>query len=113
MANGNTYAWSFPSLETYNNEGGQANVVFVVNWCLTATDPTQAYSTRRCGAQQIAPYVSGSQFIPFQDLTPTIVEGWMVDALTSSTYNALTASLDAALDDLINPPTRVLPPPWS
>lgn len=109
-----SYNWAFECLETIPHIGGQENVVYIVHWRLYGNRDTDSgsYSTNLFGAQQVAPYVSGSPFIPFDQLTENEVTGWVLDAMGPK-YGELTASLTQMIDDMINPPTLILPPPWT
>ena len=110
MSTENTYTWEFPSLQTLTQYEGVENVVYVAHWTLTAT--TGSYQAQRYGSQQIAPYVSGSQFIPFNELTKATMSIWVMDAMGTASYNLLTESLDNAIYNLIYPTTQTLSPPW-
>ena len=113
MANGNVYNWEFPLLRVYLNQESQQDVVYGVQWKLTATDPTATYSASLQGSQKITPYVSGSSFVPFAELTKPLVQGWLLDALGTASYDIITSKLDAAVEISGQPPTSVvLPPPW-
>lgn len=71
-------------------------------------------ATCRQGSQQLTPYVSGSPFVPYDQLTKPMVEGWLLDAMGASSYNTLTASVDYTLEQAAIPPTSIsLPPPWT
>lgn len=66
---------------------------------------------KKCSRYGTASFDSeGQSFIPFQDLTETIVAGW-VEASTD--FTELDASLDRQLKDLVNPETFVTQAPWS
>lgn len=109
-----TYSWSFECLETIPHSGGQENVVYVVHWRLYGNRNTESgsYSSDLFGAQQVAPYVSGTPFIPFESLTQEDVTSWVLYAMGPK-YGELTSSLNQRIDDMINPPTVILPPPWN
>lgn len=109
-----TYNWTFEALETIPHVGEQQNVVYIVHWRLYGNRDTESgsYVTDLFGAQQVAPYVVGSPFIPFDSLTKEDVTGWVLDAM-GSRYGELTASLSQRIDDMISPPIVLLPPPWT
>lgn len=66
---------------------------------------------KKCSRYGTASFDSeGQSFIRFQDLTETIVAGW-VEASTD--FSELDASLDEQLEDLVNPKIIVAPLPWS
>ena len=109
-----TYSWNFDALETIPHVGEQQNVVYIVHWRLYGNRDTESgsYVSDLFGAQQVAPYVAGSPFIPFDSLTKEDVTGWVLDAM-GPRYGELTSSLNQRIDDMISPPTFILPPPWT
>ena len=109
----NTFSWDINSLETFPTQSGHENVVYVVHWHLYGTDQTQTYRAERYGMTQVAPYVSGSPFIPFNELTQEEVSSWVIDAMGTQSYYELTGSIDQRLYELANPPTVTLTPPWA
>lgn len=108
-----TYTWNFEALETFPSYNGQQNVVYLVHWRLYANRTTDSgsYNTDAFGVQKVAPYTGGAPFIPFENLTETDVTGWVLDAM-GPRYGELTASLNTRINDIINPPTLILGPPW-
>jgi hypothetical protein len=108
----NTYHWTFPAIQVYPSQFGHANVVYVVHWNLEGRDETQAFTSNRYGMQQVAPYVSGSEFVPYENLTPAIVAGWVTSSMGDEVYGAITASINERIAALQAPTFEVLPPPW-
>jgi hypothetical protein len=81
-----TYAWTFPTLQTYTQQNGLENVVYVVHWYYTGTREvvSSSYSHQTFGAQTIAPFVSGSRpFIPYEQLTEAMVQEWVEESIAS------------------------------
>lgn len=109
----NTYTWKIEALDTFPSFEGQQNVVYIIHWRLYGSRYTESgsYESNIFGTQQVAPYISGSPFIPFQDLTQENVTGWLLDAMGPK-YGELTASLNQTIENMINPPIITLPPPW-
>ncbi len=109
-----SYNWSFEALEAIPFSYGHQNVVYNVHWRLYGSRQTESgsYVSDFFGVQALSPYVSGSPFIPFENLTSEIITGWVLDSMGDK-YGNLTASLNQRIDDLINPPTLVLLPPWT
>jgi hypothetical protein len=108
----NTYAWVLPQgcLETAPSADGLTDVVQRVNWRRSATTffggeeiYTDIYGQYACGAP------SPDDFTAYADLTQADVEKWLEDGLDVA---ALDASLDAQLENIINPKIVVLPNPW-
>ena len=99
------YNWTFPAFDTAILEDGEANVIKVVHWRLSATDgenTAESYGT----ASMEAP---GPVFTAFEDLTKEVVEGWVAAVLD---VDALKTRLDAQLDALANPVSVTMPAPW-
>jgi len=109
-----TYKWSFPALDvTYNEIDPQTgkpvrNAVNTVHWVYTAKDgdyTSTMYSTVGLPAP-------GQPFVDYSDLTPEIVEGWVVSALGEATVEEMKASLAGSIESQKAPKGGVLPPPW-
>jgi len=103
------YTWSFPALDVTYDEDGLTNVVNTVHWIYTAKDgdyTATTYSTVGLPAP-------GQPFIDYNELTPEIVEGWVVGALGEETVDAMNASLAANIESQKTPKGGSLPPPWT
>ncbi len=109
----NTYHWTFPAIEVYPTQFGQQNVVYVVHWNLEGRDETEAYSSNRYGMQQVAPYVSGSEFVPYDSLTPELVAAWVTSSMGDEVYGTITGSINDRIEAQKAPSSAILPPPWS
>lgn len=112
----NTYTWSFPTLQTYVHQDGFENVIYIVHWYYTATcDPSSgSYSYQTFGAQQIAPFVSGSRpFIPFDQITEADITSWVEESIGPEKLAEMRLGMDTQIENLINPPIALLPPPWT
>ena len=102
----NLKTWDCKSVEVYVQESGNSDVVYNVNWrvnCVSdvAKPDGEFYSSSVYGSQVI-PAPSGT-FIPFKDLTESIVEGWTKAALGEEQVAELYAGLDAQIEAEINP----------
>lgn len=108
-----TYNWNFNPLESYPTSAGESDVVFMAHWQLYAS--TGSYSASAIGTQTVAPYEEGQPFTPFNELTYEQVKGWVLDAMNANdpnTVNNLYASLEAQIQNQINPPVLVQQAPW-
>jgi hypothetical protein len=108
-----TYAWIFNPLECYPEKDGYADVVFKVCWQLTAVeqvDPETRYTAIASGMQQV-PLPSGS-FIPYDQLTFEIVQGWVETAMGPYALESLQQSLATEIENQKNPPVVALQAPW-
>lgn len=103
-----SYAWSFPTLDVVYSEDGFSNVVQTVHWIYTAKDGEYTASTY----STVSLPAPGQPFINYNNLTPAIVEGWVVNTLGQETVNAMKASLAANIQDQKTPKSGSLQPPW-
>lgn len=104
-----TYTWNFNPLECYPTSSGETDVVFLVHWQLYAN--TGSYNASCIGTQNV-PLPSGSVFIPFEQLTKDVVQGWVETAMGPAQVGAMTASLATQIANQINPPVLILSAPW-
>jgi hypothetical protein len=108
----NTYTWQFTNLDVLNNGGGYTNMVQRVNWVLTATDASTSHSAELPGATNLPSYNPDSgSYIPFQNLTPQIVEQWVLSVIGSD-YDAFKIRLDAEVQEKANANSKPVNPPW-
>jgi hypothetical protein len=96
-----TYNWEINPLDAYPTHGGEADVVFSAHWQLNASSGSlensgSLYTAIELGSQPIT-YHSGSEFIPFNELTLEIVQGWVEEGMGETQVNNIlnTAAKDA------------------
>lgn len=102
------YSWFFPTLDVTYNEDGLSNVVNTVHWVYTAVDgqyTANVYNT-------VSLSDPGQPFIEYDDLTPSIVEGWVVSTLGDEQILAMQLALADNIALQKNPVQGSLPPPW-
>ena len=104
MAN---FQWVIPqdAMITAKHIDGLTDVVVTVNAFRMITDGTTSTQIPVCVG--LTPPTEG--FVPYQDLTQEIVEGWLNQG---TDVVALDAELAEQLDNIINPKTVVLPNPF-
>jgi hypothetical protein len=107
-----TYFWTINPLECYPTSSGEIDVVFTAHWQLHANEEVNGttYSATNIGTQSI-PLHSGS-FIPFEELTLPVVQGWVEESMGEDQVNNLKASLAQQIQNQINPPVVTLQSPW-
>jgi hypothetical protein len=106
-----TYQWAVNSMTAYPEAEGETNVVFSISWVLSATDGT--YNSAAYGSVDTT-YVAGSPFIPYNELTLPIVNGWVADALGPDGIAKAQADCDAAIAAQQDTSKPVTPPlPWN
>lgn len=104
MAN---FQWVIPqdSMVTAKNLDGLTDVVVTINAYRQITDGE--YMAQNPVSLGLVPPTEG--FVPYQELTQAIVEGWLNAGID---VEALDAQLVITLDNIINPKTIVLPNPF-
>lgn len=105
-----TYSWSFPTLDVVFDEGTMQNVVQTAHWIYTATDGM--YTASNYGSIGLSP-PNPSDFVPYEQLTPSIVEGWVQSAMGQEQIDAMNTSLSNNIAAQKNPTSGPLPPPWN
>jgi hypothetical protein len=108
------YQWSFGPLESYPTASGHTDVVFLVHYQMTATtgsDEMGYYESRIINVVPLT-LTTGSVFIPYQDLTLEIVQGWVESTLGPQEVEAIYTGLADDINNQINPRTVALPAPW-
>jgi hypothetical protein len=108
-----TYNWTINPLECYPTSLGETDVVFTAHWQLHATETVddKTYNVTSIGTAPI-PLQSGSAFIPFNELTLDIVQGWVEEALGEERVEAMKVGLAQQIENKINPPVITLTSPW-
>ena len=107
----NTYAWNCKTVDVYPTYESESDVVYNVHWRLTATsDQDDAegnpYTASVYGTQTVSLEDIGTGFVPFDDLTESIVEGWTETAMGEDEVQAMKDELDANITEQITPTTE-------
>ena len=99
--------WVIPqdAMVTAKQIGTEVDVVIQVNAFRMITDGTTSTQIPVCVG--LTPPTEG--FVPYQDLTQEIVEGWLNE---NTSVPELDAELAIQLDNIINPKTVILPNPF-
>jgi hypothetical protein len=102
-----TIDWKVNDVESVIADGGVTNV----KWQCSATDGEQAYAVNG-GEATLEPDATASDFISYDDLTESVVMGWVKDSLgeeeVASIEEVLTAKVTAQMS-----PTSQTGLPWS
>ena len=106
----NTYTWIISQMNCYPSVDNLNDVIFCIHWRRSATTIVneKEYYTDIYGAftcEQPNP----QDFTPYNDITYDQVCGWLNAGLPVAEMDA---SLDVALENLINPPVVTLPLPF-
>ena len=105
-----TYTWQFPTLYVYPTYQTVTNAVFSVEWQLIGDDGAGHVATAS-GIQALGPIDTGN-FIPFANLTKSIVQSWVEAQMGSTVVNGKRTALDQQIANQIAPAVRVALPPW-
>ena len=106
-----SYQWSVNSMTAYPEYAGETDVVFSISYVCSATDGT--YNSAAYGSVDTT-YVAGSPFIPYNELTLPVVNGWVADALGPDGIAKAQADCDAAIAAQQDTSKPVTPPlPWN
>ena len=100
------YTWGVAQMERHTADG----VVYTVHWTVTANDGI--YSASGYGSIGLEPPEPDSM-IPYADLTPELVIGWVQDKLGGTEkVDEIQAALQAQIDQQ-RTPTTAQGVPWS
>ena len=106
----NSYSWDIPELECYPDYEGKNNVVYCIHWRRTATDGA-GHLAEVYGSQPITVDITDG-FVPVENLTKAVVEGWLETSLGEERINELTAILDNTLAEQVSPKMVSVTPAW-
>lgn len=100
------FKWVVTQLDTKPQFGNLLDVVSIVHWRRSATNGnfnSEIYGTLSCATP------SETDFTAYPDLTLAEVESWLESGLD---VNEIDSSLEASIQNKINPPIVTLPLPW-
>lgn len=100
------YKWTISALDTLRSANGLSDIVQVIHWRYIAKEDT--YYTETYGAVSLDP-PEAENFTAFNDLTEEQVVAWLSNKLD---VPAMQLQLQKSLEELKNPPTATLSPPW-
>jgi hypothetical protein len=108
-----TYTWTINALVGYPTFEGETDVVTRASYTVLGDDGeghTADYSN-----WQETPLDPAAPFIPYPDLTPEIVTGWVQAGLGADKIAAIEESLAIQIQRQVTPPPEpeVLPLPWA
>ena len=105
------YTWDVKTVDVKEIEGN-ADTVFNVHWRLNAEDDANTVKDMQDDDIPATASVYGTQtldtsdlsdFTSFADLTVSDVQGWVEAAMGEEEVTNMKASLDAQIDELVNP----------
>lgn len=95
-----TYDWNCKTVDVHPTEEGLTDVVYNVHWTVTGTK--EEYKASNMGTQ-IIKLNSGSDFIPFEDLTNEIVTQWTKEAIGEENISIIESNIAYEISELENP----------
>lgn len=104
-----TYTWMFEALDVFPTQQAFNNVVNAMHWRLIADD-ANGHTAQAYGLQTAGPLNPGD-FIPYNQLTAQIVQGWC-ETQMGSELSQVKAQLVGQINQQINPTTITLETPW-
>jgi hypothetical protein len=102
--------WTIEQMQCFPSLDGKQNVVYVVNWLLTATQDehtVQIYNTANLE------YAPGSPYTEYDKLTPEQVLGWVKNALGNDQVHAYEVEADELLAKKAAPQLVTNGLPWA
>jgi hypothetical protein len=112
-----TYSWNFWQFSAYPEIDGYTDVVFQVNYNYIGTSdvpkPDGGFYSASWGGSQAFQYQEGTPFVPFNELTPEIVTGWMEATISPEQFAKMQANIVSNIQDAITPQVVNLPAPWT
>tara|TARA_X000001388_G_scaffold75336_1_gene69903 strand:- start:722 stop:1042 length:321 start_codon:yes stop_codon:yes gene_type:complete len=102
-----TFTWSINTLDRNTADG----IVFTAHYSVDAADDT--YSSGAYGSIGLEAPAEGDEVIPYSDLTPEVVIGWVQEKIGGADKVAeIEAALQAQIDEQ-RTPTKASGIPWS
>jgi hypothetical protein len=93
--------WNCKTVDYYNHEhNGHEQVIYNVHWRVTKEDDEfigSSYGTQSLNTEDI------QDFIPFDEVTSEMVEGWVKNAMGEEEVSNIESSLDQQIEDQKNP----------
>ena len=107
----NTYDWDCKTVDVHPTYESETDVVYNVHWRISAESSKThevdgeevPYTASVYGTQSLSLEDIGTDFIPFADLTNTIVTDWVEGIMGEEEVANLKYNLDAKINDEINP----------
>ncbi len=98
--------WNCKTIDVYTHEhNGHEQVIYNVHWQVSKKDGE--YSASNYGTQPLNTE-NIQDFIPFDDVTSEIVEGWAKDAMGEDRVAAIEESLDKEIESKKNPTSKTI-----
>lgn len=98
--------WNCKTIDVYTHEhNGHEQVIYNVHWRVTKEDgdySASEYGTQPLNTEDI------QNFIPFDEVTSEIVEGWVKDVMGEEKVSDIENSLDQQIEKEKNPSSETI-----
>ena len=98
--------WNCKTIDVYTHEhNGHEQVIYNVHWRVEKEDgeySASSYGTQPLNTEDI------QNFIPFDEVTSEIVEGWVKDAMGEEKVSEIEESLDQQIEKEKNPSSETI-----
>jgi len=98
--------WNLKNVQVYNTLDGNSDVIYLVNYNVTATDGNG--SVYVLPKEATIDTSSITDFVPFADLTEAIVIGWVETDLGTDGVAAIDQEAEDALSNMLNTSVKTL-----
>jgi hypothetical protein len=105
-----TYTWEFPRFSTHPDLKGMKDVVYAVEFILSASDG-QGHGSQFFGTVGITE-PDPLTYIPFRLLTQPEVQQWVEDSLGDEQVTSYKDLLASKINEQANPQSVILDKPW-
>ena len=90
----------------------EPDCVFNVHWRCNGIDEVTPSTQATVYSIQAITHDPAEPYIPYDELTPDVVIGWVKDALGDEEIAGIQANLDAQILNILTPPVVNPPLPW-
>ena len=98
--------WKIRNVMVYNTLDGNSDVIYLVNYNVTATDDNG--NVYVLPEEAMIDTSSITDFVPFEDLTEEIVLGWVTTNLGAGAVAAIDQAAENALSNMLNTSIKTL-----
>ena len=98
--------WNIRNVMVYNTLDGNSDVIYLVNYNVTATDGNG--NVYVLPEEAMVDTSSITDFVPFADLTEEVVLGWVTTGLGTDAVAAIDQAAENALSNMLNTSIKTL-----
>ena len=101
----NTYSWTIQQLayEIGPDSDGHRDVVYIVDWLLTASDEEDPPHNARWSGITHVTREAAIDWIPYEELTEAVVVGWVEEDMGEDELDDMKSKLDAQIAEDVAP----------